>query len=443
MTSPPVKIRPATPAWPAHGDDNIRRSSVQSSGGDFSQSETLGTQLEKTTSVKSAVLNKALSNDVERSSPIDPGPPPDGGLLAWTQVAMVHFTVMSTWGYISSFGVFQTYYRTALDVSPSAISWIGSVQIFLLFIVGTFSGRACDAGFFHYVYCAGSVLQLVGIFTTSAATKYWQLFLSQALCTGLSNGLHFTPAMSLLSTYFAKKRAIAQGVALLGNCTGGLIFPLIAQQLLPRIGFPWTVRIIGFIMLGSNALTITCYRTRLPPRRTGPIVEWSAFTELPFMLLSIAMFFNFWGLYFAFFYIGDYARSQIGLSYRDSINMLITIVAAGVPGRLIPNYIADTAGALNSIIPFAFLNSLMALIWIGISTRSGLFVFAAFYGFGAGGIQSLYPPALSSLTTDLSKAGVRMGMGFSIAAFAAVSGPPLGGALIQQRSNGDYLYAQM
>jgi hypothetical protein len=33
---------------------------------------------------------------------------------------------------------------------PSDISWIGSIQIFLLFFIGTFSGRATDAGYFRF-----------------------------------------------------------------------------------------------------------------------------------------------------------------------------------------------------------------------------------------------------------------------------------------------------
>jgi hypothetical protein len=32
-----------------------------------------------------------------KSSWRDPGPPPDGGLLAWTQVAMGHLVIMNTW----------------------------------------------------------------------------------------------------------------------------------------------------------------------------------------------------------------------------------------------------------------------------------------------------------------------------------------------------------
>jgi hypothetical protein len=32
-----------------------------------------------------------------KSSWKDPGPPPDGGLIAWTQVAMGHLVIMNTW----------------------------------------------------------------------------------------------------------------------------------------------------------------------------------------------------------------------------------------------------------------------------------------------------------------------------------------------------------
>lgn len=83
-----------------------------------------------------------LGRTVSRSSYVDPGPPPDGGLTAWTQAIMGHLIVFNTWGYINCFGVFQTYYAHTLNHSPSDISWIGSTQVFLLFFVGTFSGRA-------------------------------------------------------------------------------------------------------------------------------------------------------------------------------------------------------------------------------------------------------------------------------------------------------------
>ncbi|KAK3060051.1 hypothetical protein LTS18_009454, partial [Coniosporium uncinatum] len=75
----------------------------------------------------------------------DPGPPPDGGAVAWTQALMAHLVLFNTWGYVTSYGVFQSFYVDYLDHPPSDISWVGSVQIFLLFFIGTVSGRATDA----------------------------------------------------------------------------------------------------------------------------------------------------------------------------------------------------------------------------------------------------------------------------------------------------------
>lgn len=232
---------------------------------------------------------KALSTTLSRSSYVDPGPPPDGGFQAWTQAVMGHLVVLNTWGYINSFGVFQTYYVSKLGHPPSDISWVGSTQIFLLFFVGTFSGRATDAGLFRITFFAGSLFQLIGIFMTSLSTKYWQLFLAQGLCTGLGNGLVFCPSLALLSSYFTKKRSLAIGIAASGSSSGGLIYPVIVRQLLPKIGFPWTVRVLGFVMLALQAVALVFTKTRLPPRKSGPLVEWGAFKDISYTLFSIGM----------------------------------------------------------------------------------------------------------------------------------------------------------
>lgn len=249
------------------------------------------------------MLEKDLSQTRSCSSYVDPGPPPDGGLTAWTQALCGHLIVCNTWGYISSFGIFQTYYVGALGHPPSDISWVGSVQIFLLFFIGTFSGRATDYGLFKPTIILGSFFMIFGVFMTSLSTKYelpmsslpeklidecryWQLFLAQGICTGIGNGLLFCPALSVLATYFSKNRSLAIGFAASGSATGGLIFPAIVQQLLPKIGFPWTVRVVGFVMLVMQVVAIFFAKQRLPPRRSGPLVEWPAFKELSYTLFA-------------------------------------------------------------------------------------------------------------------------------------------------------------
>jgi hypothetical protein len=258
--------------------------------------------------------NDTLTEDAE------PTPPPDGGATAWTQCLCAHLTNITTFGfvipipftslsnsnktlhsYITSYGSFQTHYESTLltasgtPVPPSTIAWIGSVQLFLAFLIGSYSGRALDSGHFRLIHALGSALHVLGIFSTAqCGTVWWQVFLAQALCTGIAHGLMYCPAMALVTTYFAKRRALAVGLAALGSCTGGVVFPVLMRELLPRIGFAWTVRIIGFVVLGCDVLAGVLFRVRLEPRRLAPWVDWRAFRETPYVLFCAGMFCNFW-----------------------------------------------------------------------------------------------------------------------------------------------------
>ena len=238
-------------------------------------------------------------------------PPPDGGLTAWLQVLAGHLVVFSTWGYIISFGIFQPYYAQTLGLEPSAVAWIGSIQICLIFLVGTFSGRAFDAGYYRAALLVGCALQLVGIFTTSVARTYWQLFLAQGLCQGLGCGVVFAPTIANLSTYFSRRRSMAISLSACGGGTGGIVFPLMAQQLLPRIGFDWTVRAMGLVVLVASAVIVAVVRTRLPPRRAGPLVELAAFREATYLLFAVSMFFTLWAAYFAYYYASHPSRKAV------------------------------------------------------------------------------------------------------------------------------------
>ncbi|KAH7064677.1 MFS monocarboxylate transporter [Macrophomina phaseolina] len=373
----------------------------------------------------------------------DPGPPPDGGLCAWTQVLMGHICIMNTWGYINSFGAFQTYYTTTLGVPGSEISWIGTIQVWLLFFIGTVAGRATDAGLFRRVYILGVSLTLLGIFMTSLCTQYWQLFLAQGVCTGLGNGLMFCPTIALIATYFSKNRALALGLTAAGSATGGLIYPTMVRQLLPQLGFGWTVRILGFVSLVTSAVTIALFKVRLPPRQSGPLFDVSAFRELTYCLFCLGMFLNFWALYFVFYYISTFSRDIIGLPYIESLNLLLILNGVGFISRTVPPLISDRlTGPLNLIIPFALATGVMLFAWSGVHSVGGLYPFTVVIGLTSSGVQGLFPSVLSSLTPDLKKTGTRMGMAFSIVSFAALTGPPLAGALISD-NNGNYLHAQM
>ncbi|KAL4911125.1 hypothetical protein BDW74DRAFT_172579 [Aspergillus multicolor] len=385
----------------------------------------------------------------DSSAESSPDHPPDGGLDAWTQVLWCHLTVCNTWGYLNAFGVFQTYYARTLPVPASTISWIGSVQAFLLFFMAVLSGRASDAGYFKTVWATGAFLTLLGLFMASLATSYWQLLLSQGVALGLGGGLMFCPVLALIPQYFSRNRALAIGVNASGSCTGGLVLTVIAQRLLPRIGLAWTLRVLGLFSFCTLLPPLLFLKPRIPPQKNHgprrPLVDWSAFRDNTYVLFAVGMFFTFWGLYIAFFYVSSFGTDIIGVDQTTSVNMLLIMNGVGYPARILPNLAADRfkyAGPINLIVPSIFLAGVLLFTWIAVHNHGGLYAFSVVYGLVSAAVQSLYPAAANSLTVDLRVVGVRTGMILTIVSFAALTGEPIAGALMA-RDNGGYLYAQV
>jgi MFS family permease len=147
-------------------------------------------------------------------------------------------------------------------------------------------------------------LQLLGVLGASISDRsYPALLATQGVAQGLGNGLQFCPAMAVLSTYFEGRRSLAMGLAASGASVGGVVYPLLVRQLLPRLGFGWTLRVLALVMAAVGATAAAFLRPRVPPRKAGPLVEWAAFTEPPYALFCVGCWLVFFALFFAFYYV--------------------------------------------------------------------------------------------------------------------------------------------
>lgn len=125
-------------------------------------------------------------------------------------------------GIVNMYGVFQTFYSHSIaeTSTTSAISWIGSIQVFLLCFIGTLVGPIYDSGYCRSLVVTGTFLTVFGIFMTSICKNYWQLFLAQGVVTGAGFGCLFLPGVAIVSQYFSTKKAFATGIASLGSSIG-------------------------------------------------------------------------------------------------------------------------------------------------------------------------------------------------------------------------------
>ncbi|KAK5053741.1 hypothetical protein LTR84_001702 [Exophiala bonariae] len=392
---------------------------------------------------QSSPSEKVNISTLENGRDDSPSPPPDGGFYAWLQVFGSFFLFFNSWGTVNAFGVFQTYYENnpLWKETPSNISWIGSIQAFLLLIVGVMTGPLFDAGYFRALITAGAVLIPLGFMMTSIAKTYWQTMLAQAFLIGLGNGCLFVPSVALLPQYFSTKKALANGLAAAGSSFGGVIYPIVFRRLEQQLGFGWATRVLGFISFATVWFSVLVMRPRVIPKQKRHLTDLAAFKELPYTLFCIAMMFGFIGFYGPVYYIQPYAIGKgitgVGLGFY----ILPILNAASIPGRIVPNFIADYTGPLNILIPCSLMTGILAFIWISIENLGGTIVFAILYGFFSGGFVSMPPVAIVTLTKDMSKLGTRMGQCFVLSAFGLLLGTPVSGAIL--KSTGSWLGVQL
>ncbi|KAA8574599.1 hypothetical protein EYC84_006041 [Monilinia fructicola] len=307
---------------------------------DHYQSTLVGESVESKEEKSSGYESEIIAEELPQVLPNFQADIPNGGLLAWLQVVGSFFLFFNSWGIVNMFGAFQTFYESDLlsHESPSNISWIGSIQAFLLLLIGVITGPLFDAGLFRPLLFTGTLLVVFGMMMTSICKTYWEVILAQAVCMGVGLGCLFVPSVAIVSTYFSTRKAFATGIAASGSSLGGVIYPIIFHNLQPRIGFGWTTRVLGFIFLATLSISMSIMKMRVKPAQKRKLIDLAAFKETPYLLFTIGLFFGFMGLNIPFYYISSYAIDDEIMSSNSAFYMLSTINAASIFGRIIPNY---------------------------------------------------------------------------------------------------------
>lgn len=371
---------------------------------------------------------------------------PEGGTTAWLVCLGSAICTFFSFGYINSFGVLAEYYQTDLlpGTSSSALAWISSLQYGLLFMTGLFCGRLFDAGLMRPVLAFGMALFVVTQMLLSLCTKYWHFILCQGIGEGIALGITFSLAICPATHWFNKKRGLAFGVIAAGSSIGGVIFPILCKQLIPKIGFPWTMRIIGFMGLVCLAFAWTVMKPRLPPSldlsnggwRTAKLVDPSAFKHPAYTFFVLGCTLILFGLYTPFTFADiftDYYQLPASGYYLSFLN------AASLFGRTIPGFLSDRFGRFNTVLPHLYLCAILAFVYPLCTTLAPAVIFAILYGFGSGCYVSLIPACAAQLGgATTSNAGTRIGMLFGVMSIGGLFGTPLTGAIIGSGENLDW-----
>lgn len=179
------------------------------------------------------------------------------------------------------------------------------MEVFMMFFGGPIFGKVFDNYGPRYLLLLGTFFHVFGLMMTSLATQYYQFLLAQGVCSSLGASAIFYAAMSSVGTWFFKNRAAAFGIQASGSSLGGVIFPIMVSKLIPRIGFPWTMRVASFVILGMLVIANLTVKSRLTPKpRPVEVMEFiRPLKEPAFAIMCVASFMFFFGTFLPFNYV--------------------------------------------------------------------------------------------------------------------------------------------
>lgn len=263
------------------------------------------------------------------------------------------------------------------------------------------------------------------------------------------------------------------------SCPGGVVYTACFQSLLPKLGFPWTVRALGFLAAGVFATALpalllsttkdndlqheasestTCAQN-LPNQPSAHFFDTQALRNGPFLAYSISSLLIFLAYLVPFFYIPLFAQAILHMSRSLSYWVLAISAATSIFGRLLSAYLAKRIGIMMVWTAATTISGCLCLSWIAIQSASALIAFSGLYGthlsrsrlnvwgveraqcprltlacsstgFFSGALVALPPAIFPRICTWPEKLGTWMGMGWLSSGVAFLVGSPIAGALL-------------
>ena len=326
--------------------------------------------------------------------------PPDGG-YGWVCLAGVFFINGFTWGIIASFGVFLAFYLDN-DVFPGGTdldyAFIGGLNFSVAMLMAPIATYTCRRWYFKWTLGVGVSCLGGGFIAASFAKEIWQLFLSQGLLVGIGCGLIYVPSLPIISQWFGKRRALANGISSAGSGIGGLAMSFAIQAMIEKLGIGWALRITGMVVLAVNFPATMILRTRdgyvMPNRKMFDLILFRRYDVFLMLSWAFIMMFGYITLTYS---LSDYGRA-IGLSASRASYQTAFMNLGIAIGRPVIGLLSDRFGRIEVPGFLTFLTGIFCFVW-WIPAKS----FGSLTGFSlvSGAILGIFWPALGPVATEV------------------------------------------
>ncbi|KZO95470.1 MFS general substrate transporter, partial [Calocera viscosa TUFC12733] len=314
---------------------------------------------------------------------------PDGG-YGWIVVICQFFISTCTWGTVTSFGVFLSFYRVNdffEDATDIQYAFVAGLALSLPLMVSPLSNYLSNRFGLKVPMFIGVVMQVLALVFAGLSTKIWQLFLTQALMSGMAIGLVWLPTIPVLSQWFHKRRALATGIATSGSGGGSLFFSLVTRATIQSFGLRWAFIINAFVSLAVLVPSVLLMKSRTQTH--GAVFQlkdlhWFAHKGYSWVLLWT--FTILLGSTIAIVSVPTYATAGLGLTQAQGASLQAIMAASQIVGRPLSGYFMDYVGRINGTSIITLIGGLSCLVIWMFARNFGVLVFFCIVQGMTGGI---------------------------------------------------------
>ncbi|KAM9262020.1 monocarboxylate transporter 13-like [Morus bassanus] len=425
--------------------------------------------------------------------------PPDGG-YGWVVVVSAFMVMGLTAAVLKTFGLFFVEIQQHFDELASTTSWITSVTIaifhlgeFRLFETNCPPNALFDClvlsislmfltylSFSHFapdpapvasslcvrythraVVITGGLLAFSGMALGFLGLSMVWMYATTGFLQGLGISFSWTPAISIVSHYFSRKRALANAIASAGECAFAFTFGPFFQWLISQYGWKGALLIIGGIQLNicvcgvlMRPLASSCLleashsETETPPgngasrinKDESPITHktfnWMLVRQPEFVLYAIFGILAAMSFFVPPLFLVPLSYS-LGIDESWTASLLSILAMVDFAGRLLCGWYANlhvtkTVHLLTMTI--TLISTSLMLLPLANNYLS-LAIFTGFYGFFFGTTVALHITVLADVVgmPDFDSA---LGLFMLIRSTGGFVGPPLAGLIVDMA--GDY-----
>jgi len=350
--------------------------------------------------------------------------------------------MFATFGACYSFSAFFASLQQTFGASRGALSWVLSIAISTIFVVGAVSGPLADRIGPRILAVVGATVVGAGLFFAAYARSLLEVYLGFGLGIGLGIGISYVPAVGAVQRWFVRGRGFASGLAVAGIGAGTLVMPKVAEWLIDAEGWRGAYVALGCFSILAGIIAASLIDGS--PHRHGflpdggvaasssvaarPVMGMAfgeAIRSRPFGLLYAAAFSVSLGLFMPFVHLTPFAEDR-GVSHSVAVTLFALLGVGSTFGRFLVGGVADRFGRRLSLAGMYLGIAVMLVWWLAAGNAWQIAIFALVFGTCYGGFVALSPALIVDYFGEANASGL-IGLSYTAVALGTLVGPPLAG----------------